>query len=95
MTNQVQVYNPPYCQCRVFKDRGGEVHIVTDGCPLCNPSVPADALVRSLPMKRDEDKWREYEAAAERITTPRAIFTRIPLEIPEVDDLYRGRYGNR
>ena len=92
MTKQVQVYNPPYCQCRVFQDRSGEAHIVTDRCPLCNPNTEADELVKSLPLKRDEDRWRDYDAIAERIITPRAIFTRIPLEIPEVDDLYRGRY---
>lgn len=92
MTKQV-FEGSQFCTCRVYQHRGGDCEIVVDGCVIHSPNTEADKLVKSLPLKRDIDRWAEYEAAAERITTPRAIFTRIPLEIPEVDDLYRGRYG--
>ena len=95
MTKQVQVYNPPYCQCRTVQLGGGDVEIVTEHCGIHGPGLPADSLVSSLPFKSEVDMWRDYDAIAERVTTPRAIFTRIPLDIPEVDDLYRGRYGRQ
>lgn len=83
------------CLCRVARLRNGEPEIISEHCGIHGPGLPADALVSSLPFKSEVDMWRDYDAIAERITTPRAIFKRIPLEIPAVDDLYRGRYGNR
>ncbi len=86
----VQVFDGPYCQCRVFKDRGGDVHIVSDGCPVCNPNTAVDALVRALPFVRNARMW---EDAAESLLKPRQVFTHHELDTPEVRDLFRGRYG--
>lgn len=89
-----QVYDGPYCACHVYKHRGGDVEIVADGCPVHSPNTEADALVRALPLKAEHDRWREYEAQAEALTTPqRQIFTHDPLDTPEVRAMYGGRYG--
>lgn len=83
------------CQCRVFKERAGEVHIASDACSIHGLGVEPDALVRALPLKSEVDNQRAWEDAAESLLTPRGIFKIIPLDTPDVRSLYGGRYGQR
>lgn len=92
MSNQKQVYDPPYCQCRVMRN-GIEVEIVSDGCPVHNPHVEPDALVRALPLKSEVDNATAWEDAADSLLRPRQVFTHYPLVTAEVKELYGGRYG--
>lgn len=91
-----QVFDGPnYCTCRVARIGGGDVEIVTDGCAIHSPNVPADALASALPLKTEVAKWREWEDAAEAMLTPREILRVIALDTPEVRDLYGRRYGKQ
>ena len=62
-----QVFEGPHCTCRVARIGGGDVEIVTDGCAIHSPNVPADALAAALPFKSKVDKEREYDEAVEAL----------------------------